>query len=128
MNKLNRIICADDEADMRMLIKMSLENVGGYEVMVCSSGQELLDKITHWNPELVILDAVMPGMDGLETLKQLRIQDKYAETPVIFMTGKAREREHEFKDAGALGVVTKPFDPIYLAQDVQKLWESSHNG
>ena len=128
MKKLERILCVDDESDMRMLIKMSLENVGGYEVSVCSSGQELLDNAARWYADLVVLDAVMPLMDGMETMKRLRLLDGYRDTPVLFMTGKAKESEADFKAAGAIGIITKPFDPIYLAQDVQKIWESAHNG
>lgn len=128
MKKLERILCVDDESDMRMLIKMSLENVGGYEVQVCTSGQELLDNAARWLPDLVVLDAVMPVMDGLETLRRLRELDGYKNTPVLFMTGKAKDSEPAFRAAGAIGIVTKPFDPIHLAQDIQSLWESDQNG
>lgn len=128
MRTLRRILCADDESDMRMLIKMALENVGGFSVTACASGRELLDKAPDSNADLIILDAVMPSMSGLETLKLLREIESCSNTPVLFMTGKAREAEAEFMAAGAIGVVTKPFDPIYLAQDVKTLWERHHGG
>lgn len=128
MKPLQRVICADDEPDMRMLIKLSLENVGGYEVKIFGSGRELLDEIDRWNPDLIILDAMMPGMDGLCTMENLRCNPKFKGTPVLFMTGKAKEAGAEFLAAGAQGVVSKPFDPVHLAADIGKIWESIQNG
>lgn len=128
MKNLQRILCADDEADMRMLIKLCLENVGGYDVMVCSSGRELLDNVTRWCPDLIILDAVMPLMDGPETFKQLKVREGGLHIPVLFMTGKAKEAEAELRASGAIGVVTKPFDPVHLAADIKGIWEATQNG
>lgn len=128
MKNLQRILCADDEADMRMLIKLCLENVGGYDVMVCSSGRELLDNVTRWCPDLIILDAVMPLMDGPETFKQLKAREGGLHIPVLFMTGKAKEAEAELRASGAIGVVTKPFDPVHLAADIKGIWEATQNG
>lgn len=128
MKKLQRILCADDEADMRMLIKLCLENVGGYDVLVCGSGRELLDNVSDWNPDLIILDAVMPLMDGPQTFAQLKAQDGGKHIPVLFMTGKAKEAEAELMASGAIGVVTKPFDPVHLATDIKNMWEASQNG
>lgn len=128
MKKLQRILCADDEADMRMLIKLCLENVGGYDVLVCSSGRELLDNVARWNPDLIILDAVMPIMDGPATFAQLKAQENSLHIPVLFMTGKAKDAEAELMAAGAIGLVTKPFDPVHLAADIQNIWEATHNG
>ncbi len=128
MKKLQRILCADDEADMRMLIKLCLENVGGYEVLVCSSGKELLENVTRWNPDLIVLDAVMPIMDGPATFAQLKAQENGLHAPVLFMTGKAKEAEAELMALGAIGLVTKPFDPVHLATDIRSIWESTQNG
>ncbi len=128
MKKLQRILCADDEADMRMLIKLCLENVGGYDVLVCGSGKELLENVARWNPDLIILDAVMPIMDGLSTFAQLKAQESSLHIPVLFMTGKAKEAEAALMAAGAIGLVTKPFDPVHLATDIQSIWESTQNG
>lgn len=124
---LQKILCADDESDMRMMIKLSLENVGGYQVMTCASGQELLDNIESWNPDLIVLDAIMPGMDGMETLERIKAHEKFKSVPVMFMTGKAKEEEGTMLAAGAIGVVIKPFDPVHLAADILKVWETSQN-
>ncbi len=128
MKKLQRIICVDDEADMRMLIKLCLENVGGYDVLVCSSGKELLENIERWRPDLIILDAVMPIMDGPATFAQLRAMENGLHTPVLFMTGKAKDTEAELLATGAIGLIMKPFDPVYLASDIQGIWEATQNG
>lgn len=128
MKALQKILCVDDESDMRMMIKLSLENVGGYQVMTCATGQELLDNIEGWNPDLIVLDAVMPGMDGLETLSKIKANEKFKTIPVMFMTGKAKEAEKEMLDAGAIGVVIKPFDPIHITSDIQKVWDDTQNG
>lgn len=128
MKKLQRILCADDEPDMRMLIKLCLENLGGYDVLVCSSGRELLDNVTCWRPDLIILDAVMPIMDGPETFAQLRAQENGPHIPVLFMTGKAKDAEAALMATGAIGLLTKPFDPVHLAADIKSIWESTQNG
>ena len=126
MKTLQRIICADDEPDMLMMIKLSLENMGGYHVQTCSSGRELLDSVDSWKPDLIILDAVMPGLNGLQTLAALRHAGVGA--PVLFMTGTLKEGIADFMNAGAMGVIPKPFDPLRLAEDVKNMWRAFHNG
>ena len=128
MKMLQKIICADDEPGMLMIIKLSLENIGGYQVLAWASGQELLDMLDSWNPDLVILDAVMPGLTGLQTLARLREKEKGADIPVLFMTGSAGAEQENFMTAGAIGVLGKPFDPLRLAEDVENIWKASQNG
>ena len=128
MKTLQRILCADDEPDMRMLIRLCLENVGSYDVLVCSSGRELLDNVARWKPDLIILDAVMPLMDGLETFSELKAQENGLHIPVLFMTGKAQDYEAALMASGAIGIITKPFDPIHLAADIKKIWDATQNG
>ncbi len=128
MKILQKIICVDDEPDMRTIIKLSLENIGGYEVQEYSSGQELLNNLNQLNADLIILDAVMPGMDGLQTLAGLQGSEFLKGIPVLFMTGKAQDVQSELLAAGAAGVMAKPFDPLQLSAQVQKMWEAYHNG
>lgn len=128
MKTLQKIMCADDEPGMLMIIKLSLENVGGYQVLACASGLELLNMVDSWNPDLVILDAVMPGLTGLQTLARLREKEKGADIPVLFMTGSAGAERETFITAGAIGVLGKPFDPLRLAEDVGNIWKASQNG
>lgn len=123
-NPLVKILCADDEPDMRMLIGLSLENVGGFTVSVCASGRELLERLSEFQPDLILLDAVMPGMDGLQTMKEIASHDQYRGIPVVFMTGKTdADGIEELRAAGAADVIKKPFDPMHLPEDIRKLWE-----
>ena len=125
MKKLQRILCADDEPDMRMLIRLCLENIGNYEVLVCNSGKELLERVDSWSPDLIILDAVMPLLSGPDTFRQLRLRENAKDIPVIFMTGRAMDAEHELMAMGAIGFIPKPFDPLNLGNEIKKLWEAA---
>lgn len=125
MKKLQRILCADDEPDMRMLIRLCLENVGNYDVLICNSGKELLENVERWKPDLIILDAVMPLISGPDTFRQLRLIEGAKDIPVIFMTGRALDAESEFMSMGAIGFITKPFDPLNLGAQIEALWNAS---
>lgn len=128
MKTLKKIACVDDEPDMRALIKMSLENIGGYEVQAYSSGREFLDNIKNFGADLIVLDAVMPVMSGLKILEKIHELDFLKEIPVLFMTGGAEESPSGLIAAGAIGVVTKPFDPLNLPAQIQIMWEAYQNG
>ena len=121
---LNRILYVEDEPDIQTVARLSLETLGGFTLEVCSSGEEALARAPLFRPELILLDVMMPGMDGPTTLKRLREIPEVAGVPVVFMTAKAQPQEiQHFKDLGALGVITKPFDPMTLPSDVRALWE-----
>ncbi|QQG35574.1 MAG: response regulator [Micavibrio aeruginosavorus] len=127
MKQIQRILCVDDEPDMRLLIKLALENVRKYEVGVYGSGKELLDNISSHNPDIVLLDFVMPGMDGLQILHELRARDDCKGIPVIFMTGSSSESDIDMiMAAGAAGIISKPFDPLILAASIEEIWGRIH--
>ena len=106
MAELNKILYAEDEPDIQAIAKMALETVGGFEVVICNSGLEAVEKAPDANPDLILLDVMMPGLDGPETLERLRQIDSLKETPVIFLTAKAMTTEVErFLKAGAIAVV-----------------------
>jgi two-component system OmpR family response regulator len=120
---LERILYVDDEPDIRAIAKVALEVVGGFEVLFCSSGREAIDRAPKFAPDLVILDVMMPEMDGPSTFAALRNLPATAATPVIFMTAKVQKREiANYLALGAVGVIHKPFDPMTLADDVRQLW------
>lgn len=122
---LSRILHVDDEPDIREVAKLALEAVGGFSVEACSSGAEALEKAPGFKPQLVLLDVMMPEMDGPSTFAALRELPGMENTPVIFMTAKAMPEEIEnFKQLGALDVLAKPFDPMGLADQVRACWES----
>ena len=121
--ELKRILYVEDEPDIQAVAKMALETLGGYEVAICSSGQEALDNAEAFGPDLLLLDVMMPGMDGVTTLHELRKLGPLAETPAIFMTAKVQPKEVEqlYKE-GALEVIPKPFDPMTLADHIKACW------
>lgn len=119
MNEI-RILHVDDEPDIRELVDMSLALNSDFQVRACSSGAEAVKTAAEWSPYLILLDVMMPGMDGPTTLTTLRENQKTAEIPVVFMTARAQAREvEEFIAMGAQGVISKPFDPMTLATEVQ---------
>lgn len=124
---LNSILYVEDDGDIRTVAEIALAAVGGFELIICSSGKEALEKAASLTPDLLLLDVMMPEMDGPTTLEALRKVPNTANTPVIFMTAKVQASEVAYyKSLGALGVVAKPFDPMELAQQVRKLWDDQH--
>lgn len=124
--KLERILYVEDDADIRTIAEMALEIVGGLNLRVCSSGIEALQACDGFKPDLLLLDVMMPGMDGPSTLAGLRKLPQTASTPVIFMTAKVQASEVAYyKSLGALGVIAKPFDPMVLAEEVRTLWSQN---
>jgi len=122
---LSKILYVEDEPDIQTVARLSLESLGGFTLEVCSSGEEALAKAPLFGPDLILLDVMMPGMDGPTPLQRLREVPSLAAVPVIFMTAKAQPQEiQHFKELGALGVITKPFDPMALPSEVRAIWES----
>jgi CheY-like chemotaxis protein len=125
--KLERILYAEDEPDIQSVAKLALEVLGGYEVLLCSNGTDVLEQVVRFDPGLILLDVMMPDLDGPATLHRLRGDPHTAKIPVIFLTAKAQTSEvRHYKTMGALAVIAKPFDPMMLATQVQKLWEQIH--
>ena len=107
-----------------MVAKLALESVGGFSVETCGSGREALASAEAVAPDLIMLDVMMPGMDGPATLAALRALPSLGTTPVVFMTAKVQPEEVAYCRAlGAIDVVAKPFDPMALAQTVETIWE-----
>jgi two-component system, OmpR family, response regulator len=122
---LKRILYVEDEPDIRLVAKMALEAVGGYEVFACESGLEALEKAAGAKPDLLLLDVMMPGMDGPSTLKALRETFAIDDTPVIFMTAKVQAAEiAQYKALGALDVIAKPFDPMQVSAQINRIWDA----
>lgn len=120
---LSRILYVEDEPDIRVVAQMALEAVGGFAVIACASGQEALSTAPRARADLLLLDVMMPGMDGPSTLKALRELPATAHTPVIFMTAKVQASEVAvYKGLGALEVIPKPFDPMELSAQIQRIW------
>lgn len=124
--ELTRILYVEDDPDIQAIAMMVLETIHGFVMEACCSGAEALEKAVAFKPDLILLDVMMPGMDGPETLKHLRRFPELAATPVVFMTAKVQPQEVQgYLNLGALGVIAKPFDPITLAQQLRTIWETS---
>jgi CheY-like chemotaxis protein len=116
-----KVLIIDDDADIRLIAGLSLR-VGGMDVIEAASGLEGIQKAQEANPDVILLDIMMPTLDGSETLAALRSQPATAMTPVIFLTAKAAGAEVErMRALGASGVLIKPFDPRTLSRDVRAL-------
>lgn len=127
MPPLERILCVEDEADIQAVIQVALEMVGGFRVKLCATGQAALDAVVAFDADLILLDVMMPGMDGPSTLRALRARPDTAAIPVVFMTARVQPAEvAEFMAMGALAVIPKPFDPMNLAREIEELWQRSH--
>jgi two-component system OmpR family response regulator len=117
-----KVLIIDDDADIRMIVGLTLRRVGGMDVVEAASGAEGVRMAQEERPDVILLDMMMPTMDGSETLTALRSQPATATTPVIFLTAKAVEAEVErMRGLGAAGVLIKPFDPRTLSGDVRAL-------
>jgi len=125
MMQLNKILYAEDEPDIREIATLALEAIGGFEVITCPSGVTVVECALAFKPELILLDVMMPDMDGPTTLSVLNAHEALKDIPVIFLTAKILADEIErFKTLGAVDVISKPFDPMSLADQVRGIWEA----
>lgn len=123
---LKNILYVEDEPDIQTVAQLALQTIGGFNVQLCSSGEEAVEKAPFIAPELILLDVMMPGMDGPDTFRALRAMPGMTGTPVIFMTAKTQAHEvAALIEMGALGVIPKPFDPVTLSDQITALWEAN---
>ena len=117
-----KALVIDDEEDVRYVAQLSLGRVGGMTVLEASSGEEGVARARTEHPDFVLLDMMMPGMDGAATFLALRADVDTAAIPVVFLTAKAMASEvQRLKDLGARGVVLKPFNPMTLADEIRTI-------
>ena len=118
------ILCIDDEPDVLSVAQMSLETVGEFKVTAVSSGKQGIEAAANEKPDVILLDVMMPEMDGPTALKELRQNTALSDVPIIFMTARVRQSEiEEYMAMGANGVIAKPFDPMTLSTQVNELWK-----
>ncbi len=126
---LEKILCVEDEPDIQAVARVALELLGGFQVRICANGQEALTTVPAFAPDLILLDVMMPGMDGPTTLARLRADPASAGIPVVFLTAKVQPDEvRHYQGLGALDVIAKPFDPMTLAAQVRRIWSAAHEG
>lgn len=126
MPTLKKILYVEDEPDIRTIAVIALEEIGKFTVKCCRSGQEAIEQAEDFSPDLLLLDVMMPGMDGPATLAALRKKKSLVNTPAIFMTAKAQTNEiAEYRKLGVLDIIIKPFDPILLSQTLTDCWNKA---
>lgn len=129
MTQLKRILHVEDDPSIQAVVKVALEAIGGYQVQSCSSGQQALNEVEAFAPQFILLDVMMPGMGGPETLTRLRDMVDLGQIPVVFMTAKVQPSEVEhLRKLGARDVIVKPFDPMRLASQIQTIWNTGSAG
>ncbi|WP_240224830.1 response regulator [Rheinheimera hassiensis] len=127
MNELQSIMHVEDDPSIQQVAKIALEAVGGFSVHTCASGKQALTDYPSVTPQLILLDVMMPGMDGPTTLHQLQNQYDLTKVPVVFMTAKVQSNEvASYKALGAADVVAKPFDPMTLSNQIRQIWIDFH--
>jgi two-component system, OmpR family, response regulator len=125
MNKLERIMHIEDDLSIQEVARVALEIVGGFTVKSCESGAQGLAEAPDFAPQLVLLDVMMPGMDGPQTLVELQKLPSMKGVPVVFMTAKAQTQEvSAYHNLGAAGVIIKPFDPMTLSTQITEIWDT----
>ena len=125
--KLTRVMMVDDDPEIRAMAHLSLTAVGGFEVELCPSGAAALERLPTFAPDLVLLDVMMPEMDGPSTLGRMLALPRARGVPIVFMTANTRPGEVQALLAlGAAGVIPKPFDPMTLPATLLKIWDRNH--
>jgi CheY-like chemotaxis protein len=126
--KLSKILFVDDDDDIHIIVKMCLKEIPGLVMESALSGEEALKLAMSFHPDLILLDVMMPRMDGIATLQAIKLIPSLANVPVVFLTAKAQKDEiEEYYKYGVLEVITKPFDPDTLAQVVSSIWNNYQN-
>jgi CheY-like chemotaxis protein len=120
VGKIVHALIVDDDGDIREVARLSLELIGGWAVSEADCGSEAIERARALSPDVILLDVMMPGIDGVATLRVLSHDPRTSHIPVIFLTAKAQNGElRRLETAGASGLIAKPFDPMRLAQEIE---------
>jgi CheY-like chemotaxis protein len=123
---IKRVLMVDDDPSILMIAQISLSKVGKWTVETVDSGKKALDLLPDYKPDVILLDVMMPGMDGPTMFKKLQEDTVLCNTPVIFMTAKVQTTEVEgYCKLGAAGVISKPFDPMTLPGEIRQIIEAA---
>ena len=127
--KLTRVLVVEDDADIQKVVRMSLKMRGVGEIVVVDSGSECIERLARFTPDVILLDVMMPHLDGYETCRRIKQDPATCDIPVVFLTARAQkaDRERGMK-LGALGYVIKPFDPMTLHDQILALFPGAAGG
>ena len=116
------ILLIDDEETIQEVVQVGIEIEAGWQVAIASSGSERIDLAEKQQPDVILLDVMMPDMDGIDTLSLLKTNHNTSTIPVIFLTAKAQaEEKNQFQSLGVVDVITKPFNSMTLASQIAKI-------
>jgi two-component system, OmpR family, response regulator len=123
MTALQNVLHVEDDESIIAISRLALETVGGLTVLSCTRGWQAIREAPGFQPDLILLDVMMPDMDGPTTLVELAKVLDLASRPVVFMTAKTQPGEYQaYLDMGASDVIIKPFDPLTLAEQLKAIW------
>jgi DNA-binding response OmpR family regulator len=121
---LSRILYVEDDADIREIVRMSLEKLGQFQVAACDSCAAALSLVDEFSPELLLLDVMMPEVDGPATMRLLRERASAESAPAIFITAKVEAGDMQrYRKIGVLDVIVKPFDIVKLPGQIEQIWQ-----
>jgi two-component system OmpR family response regulator len=124
--KIQSVLYVDDDPDLCAVVQAALRSIAGLDVRIAGTGEQAIDLAYEFRPDLVVMDLMMPGLDGPSTFKSMRERTLLADIPVIFLTAKADPAEAaRLLQLGAIGVLGKPFDPLRLYDDLFALWNKA---
>lgn len=122
--KLKKILFVDDDEDIHLIVQLSFSRFTEVELRSALSGEEAIKIALEFNPDLILLDVMMPKMDGVATLQGIKLLPSIAKTPIIFLTARAQQNEiEEYLSYGVLDIITKPFNPLTLGGIVEEIWK-----
>jgi DNA-binding response OmpR family regulator len=123
MRNIEKLLLVDDDPNILFIAEMGLEDTPEWTVITAQSGREAIENAIREQPDAIVLDMMMPGMDGKMVFQELRMNAQTAGIPVIFMTAKVQQQEIEgYLKMGAAGVITKPFDPMKLSEELKAIF------
>lgn len=124
---LKRVLYIDDDTDIQLIARLALEKIGGFTVEICSSGEEAIKKAPVFDPQIILLDVMMPHMNGIQTFSELRKIPKLVDKPIVFMTARDTPADlNQYQEMGACDTISKPFDPMTLGKRVAEIWHNRH--
>ena len=122
---LHDILYIDDDRDILTITQFALEKIGGFHVETCNSGGKGLAAAEAMHPDLIMLDVMMPDVDGPSLLRSIQNNRQLCGTPVVFMTARMRPAEIDrYAALGAVGIIPKPFNPVTLSDDIRNIWQT----
>jgi DNA-binding response OmpR family regulator len=121
---LQRVLYVEDDEDVELIVRLALERIGGMTFRHCGDSEAAIEAMLSFGPDLVILDWMMPAVDGVEVFQRMQAVPALAELPVVFLTAKVHWRETDYlKKLGVVGVIAKPFSAQDLSDNLRRIWD-----